>query len=311
MFTWFTSHLACDYVIDYMEEYMEDFLAHEFRSREMLEKKLEYLDERIERQTSSTDCGNTWSARYGYENNILKRLEIMDQLGYPEEEIREYRRKHWRFSAVRELEIQEDIECGELDEAVRILKESKELDSGYPGLVAQYSRQLISIYETQADEKAYKEELQYYVLECPQHDLAHIQKMKAVCTEQEWEQYREQILQSRNSYSILYPFMEAEGLYGRMLECMQKEPFIFNVDKYEKVLKKKFPEQMRDIYITYVDKQAERTGDRKRYRELMQYLKKIRRYPGGKEKAAEIAENWRALYSRRSAMMDELQKAGF
>ena len=65
---------------------MEDFLAHEFRSREMLEKKLEYLDERIERQTSSTDCGNTWSARYGYENNILKRLEIMDQLGYSEEE---------------------------------------------------------------------------------------------------------------------------------------------------------------------------------------------------------------------------------
>ena len=135
--------------------------------------------------------------------------------------------------------------------------------------------------------------------------------MKAVCTEQEWEQYREQILQSRNSCTILYPFMEAEGMYERMLECVQKEPFIFNVDKYENVLKKKFPEQMRDIYISYVHKQAERTGDRKRYRELIQYLKKIRRYPGGKEKAAEIAENWRALYSRRSAMMDELQKAGF
>ena len=55
--------------------------------------------------------------------------------------------------------------------------------------------------------------------------------MKAVCTEQEWEQYREQILQSRNSCNILYTFMEAEGLYERMLECMQKEPFIFNVDK--------------------------------------------------------------------------------
>lgn len=59
---------------------------------------------------------------------------------------------------------------------------------------------------------------------------------------------------------------------------------------------------MRDIYISYVHKQVERTGDRKRYRELMQYLKKIRRYPGGKEKAAEIAENWRALYYRRNAM---------
>ena len=52
MFTWFTSHLSCDYVLDYMEEYMEDFLTYEFRSREMLEKKLEYLDEMIERQTA-------------------------------------------------------------------------------------------------------------------------------------------------------------------------------------------------------------------------------------------------------------------
>lgn len=290
-------------VIDYRNAW--DF------TREMLEKKLKYLDEMIERRTDTTDCGNTWSIRYGYESNILRRLEIMKQLGYPEEEIREYRRKHWRFSAVRGLEIQEDIERGELDEAVRILKESKELDKGYPGLVARYSEQLISIFETQADEKACKEELQYYVFECPQHDLAHIQKLKAVCTEQEWERYREQILQSRNSCSILYPFMEAEGMYERMLECMQKEPFIFNVDKYENVLKKKYPEQMRNVYISYVRKQAERTGDRKRYRELMQYLKKIRLYPGGKEKAAELAENWRALYCRRSAMMDELQKAGF
>lgn len=311
MFKWFTSHLACDYVIDYKEEYMEEFLTHEFRNREMLEKKMAYLDEMIERQTDSTDCGNMWSARYGYENNILKRLEIMDQLGYPEKEIREYHRKHWRFSTVREMEIQEDIERGELDEAVRILKESKELDREYPGLVARYSEQLVSIYEAQADKKAYKEELQYYVLECPQHDLAHIQKLKAVCTETEWGRYREQILQSRNSYSIQYSFMESEGMYERMLQCMQKEQLIFNVDKYENALKKKFPEQVRDIYISYVHKQAERTGDRKRYRELMQYLKKIRRYPGGKEKAAEIAENWRALYSRRSAMMDELQKAGF
>ena len=39
----------------------------------------------------------------------------MKQLDYPEEEIREYRRNHWRFSAVRELEIQEDIERGELE----------------------------------------------------------------------------------------------------------------------------------------------------------------------------------------------------
>lgn len=43
----------------------------------------------------------------------------------------------------------------------------------------------------------------------------------------------------------------------------------------------------------------------------MQYLKKIQGYPEGKEKAKEIAENWRAKYYQRKAMMDEMRKAGF
>ena len=43
----------------------------------------------------------------------------------------------------------------------------------------------------------------------------------------------------------------------------------------------------------------------------MQYLKKTKKYPGGYEIAADIAKNWRIFYYRRSAMMDELSKAGF
>ena len=59
----------------------------------------------------------------------------------------------------------------------------------------------------------------------------------------------------------------------------------------KKVLKEKFPEQVRDIYITYPHFESERADNRSRYRELMKYLKKIQRYPGGKEKASEIAKN--------------------
>ena len=311
MFSWFMSHLSCNYVIDYLEDYMEDFLTHEFQNREMLEKMLKDLYERIEMQALSTDCGSTWSVRHGYENNIIKRLELMERLDFPEEEIREYRRRHWRFSAVRELEIQENLDNGNLDEAIRILQESKTLDKEYPGLVARYSEQLISIYETQPDKEGYKKELLYYVFECPQNNLVHIYKLKEVCTDKEWEDYREQILKNPKNYNILYPFMEKEGMYESMLECIRKETFIYNLDKYEKVLKEKFPDQVRDIYISYLRHEAERAGNRKRYRELMKYLKKIRRYPGGKEKASEIAENWRGMYYRRTAMMDEMRKAGF
>ena len=100
-------------------------------------------------------------------------------------------------------------------------------------------------------------------------------------------------------------------MYERMLECLKREGFVLNLDRYEKVLKDRFPEQVRDLYISYLSREAETARNRNRYRELMKYLKKISGYPGGKEKAAGIAEDWRAKYYRRRAMMDEIEKAGF
>ena len=55
----------------------------------------------------------------------------------------------------------------------------------------------------------------------------------------------------------------------------------------------------------------ERASSRNHYRYIINDLKKVRRYEGGKELAASIAAEWRKQYYRRSAMLDELKKAGF
>ena len=39
----------------------------------------------------------------------------------------------------------------------------------------------------------------------------------------------------------------------------------------------------------------------------MNYMKKITKYPGGRETADQIAEEWKVTYRRRPAMMDELK----
>lgn len=44
---------------------------------------------------------------------------------------------------------------------------------------------------------------------------------------------------------------------------------------------------------------------------LRKYLKKISRCEGGDVVARGIADSWKQNYKRRSAMMDELKKAGF
>lgn len=49
------------------------------------------------------------------------------------------------------------------------------------------------------------------------------------------------------------------------------------------------------------------TTDRKRYRELVDILKQMKKYPNGKKKIDEIVANWISKYKKRRAMMDELR----
>ena len=63
--------------------------------------------------------------------------------------------------------------------------------------------------------------------------------------------------------------------------------------------------------MQYLIKSARQASDRNMYHNLMPYLKRLHEYPGGAETAMAPAEGRKTEYKRRSAMMDELKKAGF
>ena len=310
MFQWFKGRPK-NYVIDYMEDYISDFLMEEFHDTSMLLEKLRMLDELIERAGDKTDCGSLYSSYYGFENIILKRLQIMKELNYSANEINEYRTKFRHFSAIRELEVKEYLDRKEYDKAIEVLEESKKLDKEYAGLVSKYSEQLIQVYHKTGQQEEYKKELIYQVFSCRQDNLENVKLLKAECDEEEWCTYREQILNTNSCLGIKFRFLEFEELYDRLLKTIVESGSIYTLDQYEKVLKKKFPDIIRDTYVNYVRKHAESVCDRKAYKGLMTYLKKITKYPDGRGKAAQIAKEWKVIYRRRPAMMDELKKAGF
>lgn len=228
-----------------------------------------------------------------------------------ENEINEYRTKFRHFSAIRELEVKEYLDRKEYDKAIEVLEESKKLDKEYAGLVSKYSEQLIQVYHKTGQQEEYKKELIYQVFSCRQDNLENVKLLKAECDEEEWCTYREQILNTNSCLGIKFRFLEFEELYDRLLKTIVESGSIYTLDQYEKVLKKKFPDIIRDTYVNYVRKHAESVCDRKAYKGLMTYLKKITKYPDGRGKADQIAKEWKVIYRRRPAMMDELKKAGF
>ncbi len=310
MFQWFQSHQE-GYVIDYLEDYITDFLWSEFHDERMLREKLRVLDEKIHSAENQNYSGNSYSAYYGRINNISARLRLMEELHYSEEEIREYRKQYRNFSEIRKMEIREYLSEEKYEEAISVLKESKVLDADKAGLVAEYSRQLIDIYESQNMEKEYVEELKYQVFQCMQDNLEYIARLKKLYSQEEWEAQRELFLENKTSSWVRYELLSEEELFERMLTKIRKNGGVHILNQYEKVLKKHLPEEVRDLYVQYVKDEAAQVSDRKAYRGLMTYLKKIAGYPDGKIMAQEIADCWKVDYRRRPAMMDELRKAGF
>ena len=189
MFQWFQEHQE-NYVMDYLEDYISDFLLNEFHDEEILQKKLHMLDEKIAKFQKENYSGDSYSAYYGVVNNITARIRLMQELNYSKQEIREYRQKYRNFSEIRKMEIQEYLSGGKYEEAIAVLKESKSLDADKAGVVAEYSQQLIQIYEKRNMQKEYAQELEYQVFECMQRDLEYIVKLKKLYSETEWKEQR-------------------------------------------------------------------------------------------------------------------------
>lgn len=310
MFRWFQEHQS-GYVIDYMEEYISDFIMNEFQDQDMLIEKLQMLDEQIAKAGDTTDCGSLWSVHYGHENNIVKRLEIMKKLNFSKQDIQKYKEKHRSFSAVRKLEIEELLEKNQREQAIKVLIESKELDKEYPGLVADYSSKLIELYKEMNQTQEHKAELMFHVFSCRQDNLEFVKQLKSLSEKEEWEEYRKNILKVETCLGIKYELLEWEGMYEQLLAGVTNSGSIYIMDKYEKLLKSKYSDQMRKAYENYVRRGAIIASNRKEYKNLMQYLKKIAKYPEGKIEAVKIASELKSEYYRRPAMMEELKRAGF
>lgn len=306
IFNWFEARIKANDMPEYAEDMISDFFDNEFREKEFLLRKLKIFEPKGE-LPPETD----WKARYRYKGNLVRVWRIMAELNYSEAQLQEYAKQYWQLSEIREEMVKRAVRLGNLTEAAEILQESKELDAGHAGLVQEHSRALIDLYQNMGDITAQKRELEFQIFSCGQSNLQYVLMLKNLSERDEWECIRERILTARSCAAIHLPLMESEGMMERLLQGVMKSKSVFTLERYEDTLRKLFPEQIRDGYAEYVIGAAESASNRKEYNHLVRYLKKIKRYPNGTQIAAKIAKEWRTTYSRRRAMMDELNKGGF
>ena len=301
MFRWFNNKLLKHQLDDFIEDVVYEFIMKNFAEEKYLEKKLALLDEFIKEDKFS----------YNYSKYIGEKLKIMQKLNYPAEQINLYKERYWKLPEIRKVVFDEYIAQEDWQKAIEILEESKKLDEDNYLFMARYCKNLIELYKKVGNKKAYRKELTEFIFDSCGSDLSLIYELKEDCTPEEWLSYREKILAGEMLRETKLELLEKEGMYEELWQEIFERAELYEIDRYEKVLKKIFPERMLDLYVDYIRKNQMKVSNREQYSDLIKYLKKVTLYSGGEKKAKEIAANWRDVFKRRRAMMDELNKAGF
>ncbi|MCK9525719.1 MAG: hypothetical protein M0R49_07300 [Limnochordia bacterium] len=125
---------------------------------DLLYEKLKIADILILRNNQKVQ-ENKWTSDYALQMWVVERIKSMRSLDLGEGEIAGFRQEFWHLSKVRKEYAQQCLEAGNYEAAIRTLKKSKELDADLPGLIAEYQRQLVSIYKEQGDLEKLKEKL--------------------------------------------------------------------------------------------------------------------------------------------------------
>lgn len=301
MFRWFNNKLLKHQLDDFIEDVVYEFIMKNFAEEKYLEKKLALLDEFIKEDKFS----------YNYRKYIGEKLKIMQKLNYPAEQINLYKERYWKLPEIRKVVFDEYMAQEDWQKVIEILEESKKLDEDNYLFMARYCKNLIELYKKVGNKKAYRKELTEFIFDSCGSDLSLIYELKEDCTPEEWLSYREKILAGEMLRETKLELLEKEGMYEELWQEIFERAELYEIDRYEKVLKKIFPERMLDLYVDYIRKKQMKVSNREQYSDLIKYLKKITLYPSGEKKAKEIAANWRDVFKRRRAMMDELNKAGF
>lgn len=302
MFRWFTIHYSA---YDLSQLFLEEYLFDAPWKEELFQEILIFIDQQIQHYV------NDRFSEYRLNHIIVQKIRWMEKSGADQSEINNFLKENHHLSEVRKMQIANAIQNKNYESALFLLEESKELDQDKIGLVESYSEDIIKIYETINNISELKKELEYYIFTFYQRDLVYIKKLKKLLAPSEWKETRKQLLNSSSMRLQKYPLLKEEEMYEEMISQIEENHDIRTMEEYESLLKKKFPLRCKEIYISHLQWAMERAYNRKSYWSVIQTLKRLKKYPDGNSAAQKLAQNWKQKYPRRTAMIDELNKAGF
>lgn len=296
MLQWFESEIKLLH-----EEIGEDWLwqtvFEDFTDKALLPKILDMLDKRIDS-----------AGKYELQELIGQRIDLMKRMDMPKEIISAYKKNLWSMPFIRVQELDRLESERKWEDALALLNECEEIDRDNVRLMKEHSARRVRILKRSGQKSAYAAALRSYVFGYPQFDMTYVTELKQAVSPEEWSELLDTLFQNENTRSLRSELQLSEGMLEQLMSEIEASRNYYGLERYEKVLRKIYPERVRDLLIKHLDEQMRIASKRSAYSSVARSLKHLFGYPQGRKKAAELASAWRKDFSRRTAMLEELEK---
>ena len=296
MLDWFQAQIR-HFSGDFEEGFLWPIVFEYFTDAALLPKILGMLDKQI--QTSN---------KYTMERLIEQRIALMERMGASAEEVKAYRMQFWSQPFIRGQVLNQLEAAQNWPEALALLEECEKMDSQDRFLLAEYSARRVRVLKQSGQTQAWLEALKKHIFSFPQRDMSYITELKTSVPADQWPSLLTKLFQNENTRGLRRELQLSEGMLEEMMTEMEVNCSAYELTKYEKVLRKAYPERVRNLLLRQLDQQMRQASTRNAYARVAQSMKHLYEYPDGRKMAAELARTWRTVFPRRSAMLEELKK---
>ena len=302
-YRWFVQHME-ERTWAYGTGDLEKFLFTYAWRGKLRNVNMEILDARIQ------DCIES-EKEYGLEQLLLWREDMMKWKGCSPEEIRAFYQQYWDKPFVRDRIVEGYLEAGEQEKAIALLQEGKRIDRDNTWQMARHSEKLIELYELTGQVERYREELRFRVCSCYLRDLTYVKRLRETLTEAEWEILLRELLRLRTADAVRYELLAYGERWQQLFEMIRDKQQLELMQRYAAAMCSWSAETVMECYTDMLKTAMRHASERREYRCVIGYLSGLRACPDGERAAEKVASYWKETYPKRSAMLQELETAGY
>lgn len=286
---------------------VDDLMMQINISIQSADKALELIDKLLEERKDSYDLYQL----------VLRKVDLL--LGQKEQEKADDTiRQYLYLSEIREMEVEKLMEREQYVEAIRLLDEGIVLSKKekYDGTTGKWLKLKLKIFERTNRTSEVIDTCRLLFIS-GREQLEYYHKLKTLIPKEQWKIFLDGMMKEVpfNGYFSFDGNVEAE-IYveekenERLFHLLSSAGFgqLEALMQYAHHLKNSHSEQLIGMYISLLVDYAERNIGRKYYEHISQALLCMQKLNGGKAAVKQLVEEFRTIYKRRPAMMEELRR---